>query len=38
MILMCNHQYWSEVANQLRPQLIQTDQQLLNQVFQTYLQ
>ena len=24
-----NHQYWSEVASQLRPQLIQVDQQLL---------
>ena len=31
-----NHQYWSEVANQLRPQLIQADQQLLNQVFQLF--
>lgn len=31
-----NHQYWSEVANQLRPQLIQADQQLLNQVFHLF--
>ena len=31
-----NHQYWSEVASQLRPQLIQVDQQLLNQVFHLF--